>query len=219
MSITNFEEYQILGRDFHKESYNTRRGIETIHHPTRVCVNLDKPNRIYTDQEDIITFEDKGDYYHTYFGQGEMFPKSKAGYAWLTDQHTIFFFERPYEKRVLNLLKQYLGDRVSTDNNDILIDGKKVGPSLMTGFDRHKGVIIGENEDGTPILLDKSDPNTGRIYCLRWDNLDGLNTEFDGVAHHQERLDSKAGLTTLSEHLPISKAEFEALLESWEQNA
>ena len=214
MSVKDFKEYKIIGTDFQQESYNTRHGIEANHKPIRVCVNLDKPNKIYTGKREGIEFVDNGDHYYTYFGQGEMFPLEKEGFAWLSDEHTVFFFERPYEKHALNILKKYLGDRVTTDNNDILIDGKKVGPSLVTGFNRHKGVIIGYNDDDTPILLDKSDPNTGRIYCLRWDDLDGLNSAFDGVAHHQERLDNKAGLTTLAEHLPLSKEEFEALLEN-----
>lgn len=212
--ITDYEDYKSIVEDFQQECFNSRKGIYTEHKKIKTCVNLNKLNKIYTGKQWGIQFADEQENYFTYFGQGNYFPKNKEGLAWITDKHTVFFFERPYERTVLNVLQKLLGEnRVTTDNNDIMIDGKKVGPSLVTGCERCVGAIIGKKNNGEPIRLEKSDPNTGRIFCLRWDDLEGLNQAFDGIEHHRERLTSKAGLTTLSEYLNISKEEFESLLE------
>ena len=201
--ITNWEEYKIIGEEFQNEFQDTL--LKNVSHfPKRsVCVELDKPNYIYTDNNLGIVFTDYVDHYHTYFGQGYGFPEEKIGLAWVTDKDTIFFFERPFNNKVLNVLKTLLPtENVEFDGNDIIINGLKVGPSLRTGWESREGE---PNYNGST--------NTGHIYCLRWSNLDKLNELFKDIRHHQDRLENKAELTTLSEHLDISKEEFIKLLE------
>lgn len=203
--ITDFDEYKILVTQFQNELIDTRQNVIKHLPHVAVCVSLSKTNYITTDKTEGVTFEDCGDHYHTHFGQGEKFPEEKVGLAWITDASTIFFFERPFRNKPFEVLKKLLPDKTITfDGNDLMIDGLKVGPSLRTGWQLREG------ENG----FNGQDSDTGHIYCLRWDNLDDLNESFKDSAHHQERLNSKAGLTTLSEHLSITKEEFEKMLES-----
>ena len=203
--IKNVNEYCELTQGFQKELHETKKHIYNSFPQSSVCVELDKPNYIYTDQKEGFFCEDCGDYYKTYFGQGAEFPLKKVGLAWVTDSDTIFFYERPFRNKALSILKQLLPNSiVEFDNNDIMINGKKVGPSLRTGWQPREcdanyiqGIIPG-----------------GQVYCLRWSNLDALNKIFEGNSHHEDRLLNKAGLATLSDFLTISKNEFIKLLEN-----
>lgn len=211
--ITDWKETQELVTDFNNEFKQTLYKINyanTLKQKVASCVTTDKDIRIYTGHDLNLTFEDRGDYYYLYFGQGTSFPKEKEGFAWLSDKHSIFFFERPYEEKVLKLLKKLLPDaEVSYNKNDIYINGTKNGASLRTGYQK-------QVKDGIEdVEINESEPLSGMIYILRWDNLDGLNEAFKDVEHHQERLRAKEPLSTLSDFLKdITRDEFIKLLEN-----
>ena len=181
-----------------------------------VCLQLNKPLDVFTGQYWEVSFDETNEKYILNFGQGETFPEDKIGLAWYVDSHTIIFFERPFQNKPLKLLKQLLpSHNIDWDKNDIYIDGKKIGPSLPTGYGKREGTKVIKNTGSRLDIsyIEKSDNNTGHIYCLRWDDLDGLNKRFEGIQHHQDRLDNKAGLTTIGEYLNITKEEFENMLE------
>lgn len=211
--IKDWKETQELIRDFQNELKTTKYNVEInskIKEKVCTCVELDKKFKIYTGQDLNIEFKDEEENYYLYFGQGFDFAKEKEGFAWLSDEHSIFFFERPYEEKVLNVLKRLLpNEKIVYNKNDIYINGTKNGASLRTGYQTQKGDGIEDLE------ISQSEKLTGMIYILRWDNLNGLNEAFKDVAHHQERLNSKEPLSTLSDFLKnITKEEFINLLEN-----
>lgn len=211
--ISDWNEIQELIKDFNNEFKQTVYKInssEPIKNKISCCVNANKNIYIYTGNDLNLSFEDRSDYYYLYFGQGINFPEDKIGLAWLSDEHSIFFFERPYEEKVLNVLKRLLpNEKIEYNKNDIYINGTKNGASLRTGYQHQIGDGIEDVE------ISKSEPLSGMIYILRWDNLEGLNEKFKDVAHHQERLNSKEPLSTLSDFLKnITKEEFINLLEN-----
>lgn len=214
--ITTWQRFQEIINEYAFEL--TQNGkVDKIELPTRKeCLKLDKLLDVYTGRTWDVEFTETEEQYSLYFGQGQTFPEDKVGLAWCVDPHTIIFFERPFTNKPLKILKKLLPDaEVIYDKNDILINGHKVGPSLPTGYGKREGtrVSVSKPEGADISYIEKSDNNTGHIYCLRWDNIDGLNDKFKDVPHHQVRLNSKAGLTTLAEHLTISKEEFEKMLE------
>lgn len=213
--IDTWEKFQNIIREFHLELEENGKKLRHITPKRNTCLKTDKPIDVYTGKTWDVEFDENNDRYYLYFGQGENFPDDKVGIAWLLDEHTTLFFERPFQNRPLKILQRLLpNSKITYDKNDIMIDGKKVGPSLPTGYGKREGhkVIVNDGIKVTTTIVPQSDPNTGHIYCLRWDNLDGLNERFKNSAHHQERLSTKAGLTTLADHLTISKEEFEKML-------
>lgn len=214
--ITTWREFQEVINEYQHELKEHSHKNKCTLRPRKDCLKLDKILEVFTNQNWGVTFEDTENMYILHFGQGENFAEDKVGIAWLVDTHTTIFFERPFNNKPLKVLQKLLPNHTITyDKNDIMIDGKKLGPSLPTGFGKREGTkVIINNGDSLDIsIVEKSEDNTGHIYCIRWDNLDGLNERFKDSAHHQERLNSKAGLTTLSEYLSITKEEFEKLLE------
>lgn len=213
--IETWEKMIEVGTDFNDEFNLTRYNVYkdvALKGKVLECVKLDKPIKIFTGQELGIKFEDRETYYYIYFGQGKQFPKEKEGFAWLSDEHSIFFFERPYTGKVLNVLKKLLpNESVTYSKNDIYINGTKNGSSLRTGYNKQQADYI----EGTEII--KSDALSGMIYILRWDDLDGLNKSFEGIAHHQKRLNEKPALSTLSDFIKdMSREQFMSHLENTE---
>lgn len=210
--ITTWKKMIEVGTDFNNEFKETVYNIKSntpVKERSFECTELDKPIKIYTGQTLDLEFIDKGDEYYIYFGQGERFPEQKVGFAWLSDNNSIFFFERPYEERVLKLLKKLLpNEKVYYYKNDIYINGTKNGSSLRTGYQKQ----IKDNIENKEIK--KSEPLSGMIYILRWDNLDGLNEAFKDIEHHQKRLHDKEPLSTLSDFLPnMTRKQFMEMLE------
>ena len=215
--INSWTKFQDIINEYAKELTSNSLFSGEIKPARKECLCLDKELDVFTGRSWDVKFEESDDKYSLYFGQGETFPEDKVGLAWAVDPDTIIFFERPYQNRPIKVLQKLLPNNdVSWDKNDIMIDGKKVGPSLPTGYGKREGhkIIINDGITVTTTIIPESDPNTGHIYCLRWSNLDGLNEKFKDVPHHQDRLNNKTGLTTLSEYLTISKEEFEKMLES-----
>lgn len=214
--IKNWNDFKNIINEYSLELKQNNK-LEKIDLPHRSdCLHLDKPLDVYTGQYWDVSFNETEEQYTLYFGQGETFPQDKVGLAWYVDNHTIIFFERPFQNKPLKLLKKLLPEhKIEWNKNDIFIDGKKVGPSLPTGYGKREGTkVIINTPNGVDInYIDKSENNTGHIYCLRWDDIDGLNERFKDIPHHQERLNSKEGLTTLADYLNISKEEFENMLE------
>lgn len=217
--IKDWKKSQELITDFMNEFKYTHYNMGLKPDACKVlqCVELDKPFKIYTGQDIGLVFGDKIDHYYLYFGQGEDFPKEKEGYAWLSDEHSIFFFERPFENKVVNVLKKLLpNSNISYGKNDIYIDGTKNGASLRTGLQTQIGDEYYDKESKSIKKHTDSDSLTGMIYILRWDDLEGLNKEFDGVEHHKIRLATKEPLATLKDFLApkgIDKQTFIQMLE------
>lgn len=218
--ITNWIEAQRLIKDFNNEFKHThyKHNLPKINSDVLQCVELDKPFKIYTGQTLDLIFENREDYYYLYFGQGVDFPKEKEGFAWLSDNHSIFFFERPFENKVVSLLKKLLPDaEIKYEKNDIYINGTKNGASLRTGLQKQIGDMFYNKKSNTVEEQKNSEPLSGMIYILRWDDLDGLNEAFDGVEHHQVRLETKSPLATLGQFLEpigVSKNDFIKMLEN-----
>lgn len=210
--ITDWNKMIEVGTDFNQEFNLTKYGItNTRPLRTRVleCVKLDKAIKIYTGQDLGVIFEDRGNEYYIYFGQGQQFPKEKEGLAWLSDSQSIFFFERPYTGKVVRLLKQLLPEHsVEYYKNDIYIDGTKNGASLRTGYQSQMDDYV---ED---LRVDSSAELSGMIYILRWSDIDELNEVFKDIEHHQIRLRDKKPLSTLSDYITnMTREQFMQMLE------
>lgn len=214
--IDSWTRFQEIINEYATELISNNSTEKAFKSARKECLCLDKELDVFTGRSWEVKFEETDDKYSLYFGQGETFPEDKVGLAWTVDPYTIIFFERPYQNKPIKVLKKLLPNKeVVWDKNDIMIDGKKVGPSLPTGYGKREGhkIIINDGTTVTTTIVPTSDPNTGHIYCLRWSNLEGLNEKFKDIPHHQDRLNNKNGLTTLSEHLSITKEEFEKMLE------
>lgn len=210
--IRDWNEAQDLITDFNREFNQTVYKIESdtpIKEEVCTCMELDKPLKVFTGQDIDISYKDEGEFYSMYFGQGERFPEDKIGLAWLCDTHSILFFERPYTGKLIKLIKKLLpNENVEYQKNDVCINGTKNGTTIRTGY-QHQ---IGDYNNAEEIT--ESEPLSGMICLLRWDDLDGLNEEFKDNAHHQERLNDKAPLSTLSDFIKnVSKEEFIEMLE------
>lgn len=147
---------------------------------------------------------DRGDRYEIHFPRfGKLNKEYTNGLAWVLDEDTVFFFERPYRDTVKKILKKLLSeDSIVQHGNDIIINGVKVGPTFMTGYIH--------DIDGPPHEM-----NGGIIYCLRWRNIEELNEIFAGNSNHEERLNNpfKQKFSSLDQFLTCTKEEFEEMLE------
>jgi len=211
--ITTWKRMMEITTDFNNEFKHTlysEKLPSEIAPIVEECLDLDKPIEFFTGQTLDLEFKEYDDHCYCYFGQGRCFPEDKIGFAWLYDQNSILFFERPYTAKVFRLLRKLLPDaKVEYFKNDIYINGTKNGATLRTGYQK-------QLEDGVEgQIISKSEPLTGMIYILRWDNLEGLNEAFKDIKHHQDRLRDKAPLSTLSDFLPnMTREQFMSLLES-----
>lgn len=180
------------------------KGGNELTPPHLQCYNMDKPIHVYT--ANVEEYEpgliDKGDHYEMMYPRFGDLQKTYKSMCWIIDDHTVFIIERPFQNRVIRLLKHLLPDHnIHTIKNDVMIDGHKIGPTCMAGL------ITDWNGVDNPL-------NSSLIYCLRWDDLDELNEIFKDDPNHQERLNSKAPLGCLSDYLNISREEFMRLIEA-----
>ena len=202
--IKTIEQFQEQYDNFLAEFINrVKEGNETFP-SVNLATQLDKPMRIYTNNREAYNQKVyiENDHYALNFPRfGKLQKEYDNEFAWYLDEDTVFFFERPFTNKVNKVLKKLLpNNKIHLLKNDIMIDGVKIGPSLICG------TITDYTGENNP-------QNSGVIYCLRWSNLDKLHEVFEGNNNHEERKNGKAPLGTLDQFLNISKAEFEALLE------
>lgn len=218
--INNWNEAQEIITDFNNEFNHTHYNGEFKEVKKNViqCVELDKPLEIYAGQTLDLVFDDLPDKYYLYFGLGKDWALEKCCLEWLSDKHSIFFFERPFNNKVLKVLKKLLPNAdVSYNKNDIYINGTKNGASLRTGLEQQIDDEYYDKDTNTILKHTSSKELSGMIYILRWDNLEGLNEVFKDSLHHQDRLNNKEPLSTLSEFLEpigITKEDFISMLEN-----
>ena len=202
--VTTIEEYNKQLEYVITDIKQRLKGGNELTPPHLQCYNMDKPIHVYT--ANVEEYEpgliDKGDHYEMMYPRFGDLQKTYKSMCWIIDEHTVFIIERPFKNRVIRLLKHLLPDHnIHTVKNDVMIDGNKIGPTCMAGL------ITDWNGVDNPL-------NSSLIYCLRWDDLDGLNKIFKDDPNHQERLNSKAPLDCLSNYLNISREEFMRLIES-----
>lgn len=202
--VTTIEEYNKQLEYVITDIKQRLLGGSEITPPHLQCYQLDKPIHVLTAnvenyQKGLI---DKGDYYEMMYPRfGELNKSYLNNFCWIIDEHTIFIIERPFKNRVIKLLKQLLPNcHIRSIKNDLMIDGYKIGPTCMAGYIDNWN---GENNKECSSL----------IYCLRWDDLEGLNNIFKDDPHHQDRLQHKAPISCLSNFLKVTKQEFIDLIE------
>lgn len=168
--------------------------------------NMDKPIYVMTKNTEKYTgkLEDKGDHYEMLFPRFGSLQKSYTNdFCWILDEHTVFIIERPFKNRVMNLLKRLLPDvQLRTIKNDVMINEYKIGPTC----------VAGRIHDFTG---EKTSDYSSMIYCLRWDNVEGLDKYFAGDPNHEARKNgTKNPLGCLKQFLPnMTREEFMSLLE------
>lgn len=207
--ITKIEEFQKQYDDFLGEFIN-RIKCENKQFPTvNLATRLDKPMKIYTNNREDYNQKVyiENDNYALNFPRFNQLQKTYDNdLAWYLDSDTVFFFERPFTNKVIRVLKKLLPkNHINILKNDIIIDGVKVGPTLICGaIDDYTGI--------------NNKQNSGVIYCLRWSNLKNLDIIFNGNNNHEARKKdiSRGRIGTLDEFLDITKNEFEILLEKGE---
>lgn len=202
--VTTIEEYNKQLEYVITDIKQRLKGGNELTPPHLQCYNMDKHIHVYT--ANVEKYEpgliDKGDHYEMMYPRFGDLQKTYKSMCWIIDDHTVFIIERPFQNRVIRLLKHLLPDHnIHTIKNDVMIDDHKIGPTCMAGL------ITDWNGVDNPI-------NSSLIYCLRWDDLDGLNEIFKDDPNHQERLNSKAPLGCLSDYLNISREEFMRLIEA-----
>lgn len=109
---------------------------------THSVVKLDKSIYFLTDNDpdgELQTLIDCGDHYEVYFPFFGAYWRAGKSYnnklAWILDEDTIMFVERPYTGRAYRYLKTLIPSLFSVDicGNDIIINGTKVAPTLNCG--------------------------------------------------------------------------------------
>lgn len=168
---------------------------------------MDKPIKVYTANysEWVQGLIDKGEYYEMSYPRfGDLRKNYTNNFCWIIDQDTVFFIERPFKNRVIRLLQELLPNhKIHSIKNDVMIDGKKIGPTCMAG------AITDWTGEHNP-------PDSSLIYCLRWSNVDGLDQYFEGDPNHEARkANTEHPLTSLDQYLDMSKEEFEEVLDKY----
>lgn len=195
------EEFANLVEDFKNMVYKTKN----IQPAKSTIWKLDKPIYIYTNNttEPKIKLEDKVDRYEHVFPRfGMLYKKYTNDLAWVIDKDTVMYSERPYKGRVVKLLRRLLPEyNIRSIHNDLIINGYKIGPTLMTG-------------QVTDYTMDSNLPTSSVVYCLRWSNPKGLDVYFAGDPNHEKRKISNIPLGSLDMFLEnITKEQFEQMLE------
>lgn len=204
--VTTLEEYNKELQDVHNDFIDKITNNITIRKPTHYCYQLDKPVYILVNnKEENAYIVDRGDHYEQTFPCYGFNPKQyKDDLAWILDDKTIFYIERPFKNRVIKLLRQLLPEHdIKTIKNDIIIDGIKIGPTCLAG------PILDWSGENNP-------ENSSLIYCLRWTDAEGLDKYLAGDTNHEKRKSSGIPLGSLDKFLTMSKEEFENMLESIE---
>lgn len=181
-------------------------GGESTSPPHFQAYNMDKDIRVYTANFDkwIPGLIDCGDYYKIMYPRfGDCQKEYIDNFCWVIDEDTVFCIERPFKNRVVRLLRCLLPEHeISTIKNDVMIDGQKIGPTCQAGAIHNWS---GEgNKDWSSL-----------IYCLRWSNPEKLDEIFADEPNHQERVNTKGGITSLDKFLKISRKDFITLLENF----
>lgn len=204
--ITTLEDYKKELEDVHNDFIDKITHNITIRKPTHYCYKLDKPVYILVNnKEENAYIVDRGDHYEQTFPCYGFNPKQyKDDLAWILDDKTVFYIERPYKGRVVKLLKQLLPDhKINTVHNDVVIDNIRIGPTYMGG-------------QITDFTKEDNPPYSSLIYCLRWSDPEELDQYFKGDPNHEARKEKEIKQGSLDMFLNISKEEFENMLESIE---
>ena len=182
-------------------------GGDVVTPPHFQCYNMDKPIHVLTANVDKYKpgLIDKGEYYEMMYPRfGDLQKHYLNDFCWIIDEHTVFIIERPFRNRVVKLLRQLLPDHdIHSIKNDVMIDGFKIGPTCMAG----------KIEDWT---RDDNPSTSSLIYCLRWDDVDGLNEIFKDDPNHIKRMNSDHPIKCLKDFLPnMEREEFMNLVENY----
>lgn len=205
--VTTIEEYNKQLEYVITELKERILGGNTINPPHLQTYNMDKPIYVYTSNAEnyMPGLIDKVDHYEMFYPRfGDLHKTYINDLCWLIDNHTVFIIERPFKNRIIRLLKHLLPDHdIKSIKNDVMIDNYKIGPTCIAGpIDNMNG---SNNKE-----------NSSMIYCLRWDDLEGLNEFFKDDPNHQKRITSDKPLKCLSEFLNMSREEFMELIETQE---
>lgn len=183
-------------------------------HNLNTVVELSKPIKIFT--ENIIPtepmklvdckshFEMTFPYFEAEFRRNKVY---KDNLCWFVDKHSILYVERPFKNRVVKVLTKLFADsnnECKFFGNDLVIQDKKIGPTLSTFNLRSNGALP---------------KNTCVCYLLRWDRPELLDEIFAGDPNHEKRKKNpkRAQIGCLQEFLPdMTREEFIKLLEAEE---
>lgn len=204
--IITIEQFQEQYDNFLGEFINRVQKGDKQFPKVNQATRLDKPMKIYTNNREAynqkVYIEDENTYALN-FPRFNMLQKSYDNeFAWYLDEDTVFFFERPFNNKVINTLRRLLpNNKVHVLKNDVVIDNIKIGPTLICGtITDFEGV--------------NNPQNSGVIYCLRWRNVEKLDEIFAGNNNHEERKNGRIPLGSLDIFLKdITKEEFEEMLE------
>ena len=206
--VTTIEEYNKQLEYVIIDIKHRLKGGKAMTPPHFQCYDMDKPIHVLTAnvEQYVPGLLDKGDYYEMMYPRfGDLQKSYLDNFCWIIDEHTVFCIERPFKNRVVKLLRQLLPQHnVHTVKNDIMIDNFKIGPTCMAGaiFD-----WSGDNNPSTSSL----------IYCMRWDDLEGLNEMFKNDPNHIKRMTSDKPIGCLKDFLSdMTRQEFMQLLEAQE---
>lgn len=169
--------------------------------------NMDKPIHVLTANTENYKpgLIDKEDHYEMMYPRfGDLKKSYTNDFCWIIDPHTVFIIERPFKNRVIRFLKELLpNNNIIRIKNDVIIDGYKIGPTCMAGQ------ITDWTQENNP-------SSSSLIYCLRWDNVEGLDEYFAGDPNHEDRKLNKAPLGCLSQFIKnMTREEFMISLEQY----
>lgn len=205
--VTTIEEYNKQLEYVIIEMRDRILGGDTINPPHFQTYNMDKPIYVYTSNSNdyVPGLIDKGDHYEMFYPRfGDLHKTYTNNLAWVIDEHTVFCIERPFKNRVLKCLRHLLPDAtIKAIKNDVMIDGVKIGPTCMAG-------------QITDYTLENNPPNSSLIYCLRWDDVEGLEKYFAGDPNYEARKHGKAPIGCLSDFIKnMTRLEFMIYLENF----
>lgn len=203
--VTTIEEYNKQLEYVISDIKQRMTGGSVINPPHFQTYNMDKPIKVYTANFETYTpgLIDKGEHYEMMYPRfGSLFKHYTDDFAWIIDKHTVFIIERPFKNRVVRALKHLLpNNNVHYIKNDLMIDGVKIGPTCMAG-------------QISDITLENNPPNSSLIYCLRWNNVEGLEEYFAGDPNYEARKNGKAPIGCLSDFIKgMTREEFMTYLE------
>lgn len=205
--VTTIEEYNKQLEYVIIEMRDRILGGDTINPPHFQTYNMDKPIYVYTSNSNdyVSGLIDKGDHYEMFYPRfGDLHKTYTNNLAWVIDEHTVFAIERPFKNRIIKVLKHLLPNCIiKAIKNDVMIDGVKIGPTCMAG-------------QITDYTLENNPPNSSLIYCLRWDDVEGLEKYFAGDPNYEARKHGKAPIGCLSDFIKnMTREEFMIYLENF----
>lgn len=206
--VTTVEEYNKQLDYVISEIKERVMGGNTVNPPHFQTYDMDKPIHVLTSNAEEYTpgLIDKEEHYEMFYPRfGSLTKTYTDDFAWIIDKHTVFAIERPFKNRVIRALRQLLpNNTIRSIKNDVMIDGVKIGPTCMAG-------------QISDLTLENNPPNSSLIYCLRWDNVEGLDEYFAGDPNHEARKNGKAPIGCLSNFIKdMTREEFMSFLENFE---